>query len=124
MNSKSILSPFFAVASALCLLTQPLLADTFGLFTYADNGSSITITDYQESATGGVAIPATIFNKPVKAIGEEAFSQLYRADQCYHPTHRYLYRSRCVLPVVPPDHVTIPSSVTTIGDSAFYCCAA
>jgi len=76
-------------------------ADTFGLFTYVDNGTSITITDYPNAETGAVIIPDTINGKPVTAIGAQAF------DFCNGITS-----------------VSIPLSVTTIGNSAFLGCSA
>ena len=75
-------------------------ADQFGDFTYTDDGTSITITDYPESAIGAVVIPATIAGKPVTAIGVLAFLN------CGEITS-----------------VSIPPSVASIGDQAFVNCA-
>ena len=47
------------VFAAWCCLVSSLSADQFGDFTYTDNGSSITITDYPTTAVGAVDIPAT-----------------------------------------------------------------
>ncbi len=75
-------------------------ADQFGDFTYTDTGTTITITDYPEAATGAVVIPATIAGKPVTAIGAGAFSS------CGDITS-----------------VSIPPGVTSIGQEAFVVCA-
>ena len=83
----------------LCCLVNIVVADTFGNFTYTDNGTSITITDYPPYAVGDVVIPQTINGKPVVAIGQSAF------ETCYGVTS-----------------VTIPPSVTSIGAQAFYYC--
>ncbi len=97
MNSnKSILSPLFQITLALCLIAQTVSAATFGKFTYTDDGTSITITEYPTSEIGAVVIPATIAGKPVNSIGYYAFSN------CYGLTS-----------------VSIPKSVTSIGFSAF-----
>ena len=80
-----------------CCMVNAVLADTFGLFTYTDNGPSITITDYPATGVGAVVIPAKIppdTGKPVTSIGNSAF------ESCTHIS--------CV---------TIPSSVTSIRNS-------
>jgi hypothetical protein len=66
-------------------------------FTYITNNGAITITGYTGSG-GNVTIPATINGLPVTSIGDEAFSGS------------------------PLISVTIPDSVTSIGDGAFYNC--
>jgi hypothetical protein len=66
-------------------------------FTFADNGSDLTIIKYSGNREL-VTIPSTINNKPVKSIGEQAF---YRCTSL--------------------KSVTIPSSVS-IGDKAFSEC--
>jgi len=75
-------------------------ADQFGDFTFTDDGASITISDYPDTATGEVVIPETINGKPVTIIGERAF------QDC-----KWLTR------------VTIPDSVTTIENGAFQRCS-
>ena len=82
----------------LCCLVNAAAADTFGLFTYTDNGTTISITGYPTSATGAISIPSTIVGKPVTSIG--GFSV------CSGLTS-----------------VTIPSTVTSIADSAFSGCS-
>ncbi|MES2658619.1 MAG: leucine-rich repeat domain-containing protein [Verrucomicrobiota bacterium] len=77
-----------------------------GNFTYVDNGSTVTITDYPTNATGVVDIPqsildpVTLLQDPVVGIGFEAFRD------CIQITG-----------------VSIPSGVTSIGNNAFYNCA-
>ncbi|MEI6072576.1 MAG: leucine-rich repeat protein [Verrucomicrobiae bacterium] len=69
------------------------------VFSYSDNGSTITITGYTTWPVGAVDIPATINGKPVTSIGDSAFYA------CSDLTS-----------------VTIPSSVTSIGNYAFWNC--
>jgi hypothetical protein len=57
----------------LACMFNGLSAATFGLFTYTDNGTFITITDFPTNASGAVEIPATINGKPVTSIGGSAF---------------------------------------------------
>lgn len=83
---------------SLCLL-NPLRAGQFGNFTYTDNGTSITITDYPTTAVGPVMIPASISGKPVTAIGKYAFESCSRITS-----------------------VDIPSSITSLGDGTFSYC--
>ncbi|MEN9974919.1 MAG: hypothetical protein RLZZ282_925, partial [Verrucomicrobiota bacterium] len=83
----------------LCCMMNSLLADTFGNFTYTDDGNSITIIKYSADAGGVVDIPAIIIGKPVTIIGNSAF------QSCTGLTG-----------------VTVPVSVTTIGSNAFDGC--
>ena len=130
MNSKSILAPFLAAACVLCLFAQPLLADTFGLFTYTDNGTSITIDSYPDDAVGAVEIPATIIGKPVTSIGRNAFlnrtgltsvsipnSVTEIGDQSILDTGSGTFRGCTGL-----SSVSFPNSVTSIGNYAFAEC--
>ncbi len=64
----------------LCCLVGPLSADTFGLFTYTNNATSITITSYPATAVGPVEIPASIVGKPVTSIGTQAFNGSYTSS--------------------------------------------
>jgi hypothetical protein len=57
----------------LCCMVSTVSADTFGLFTYTNNGTSITITDYPTTEVGSVEIPPSIAGKPVTSIGTYAF---------------------------------------------------
>ncbi len=98
------------------------LAAQFGDFTYTDEGTTITITDYPESAVGAVLIPATIVGKPVTRIGDSAFYDCQRLTSITIPSgvtsigsFAFSYCSRLT-------SITIPSGVTRIGGSTFYGC--
>jgi hypothetical protein len=74
------------------------VADYLDVLTYSTANNQVTITDY--TGTGGlVIIPASIGGAPVTAIGENAFLDSGLTS------------------------VTIPASVTSIGDSAFQDCS-
>jgi hypothetical protein len=90
----------FLVGCTLCFFAQFASAQTgtFGPLTYTDDGTSITITDFDNSVTD-VVIPETIDGKPVVAIGVRAF-----------------------IWGVPLSKVSIPSSVTSIDSQAFHGC--
>ena len=68
-------------------------------FTYATNGTGITITGYTGPG-GAVAIPAVINGRPVTDIGLAAFAGVNTVTD-----------------------VTIPNSVTSIEVQAFFSCA-
>lgn len=84
----------------LCCLVNAVSALPYGKFSYTDNGTYITIIGYPTTDVGAVEIPATIFSKPVKSIGDYAFKG------CSSLTS-----------------VTIPSGVTSIGNAAFQGCS-
>ena len=87
---------------AFVTFTIPSLADTTGTsgnFTYSDNGTSISITGWVTKPTGALVIPPLINGKPVTSIENYAF------DGCVGLTS-----------------VTIPISITTMGDGAFFNC--
>src|SRR5712671_2084385 len=82
------------------LLSTPLAATAqqSADFTYASDGSVITITGYTGSG-GAVTIPNTITGLPVRIIGTSAFQNKANVTS-----------------------VTIPNSLTSIGYSAFNSC--
>jgi len=98
------------------------ITGTYCEFSYTDDGTAITITDYPDSATGAVVIPATINGKPVTRIGVYAFSGCTEVTSVTIPgtitsigDHAFAYCGGLT-------DITIPDSVTAIGVSAFYEC--
>lgn len=87
--------------SILGLMLNAACAGQFGLITYTDEGSTITITDIPDDVVGEMVIPEVIIGKPVTRIGEFAFAN------CAALTS-----------------VTLPDSVTSIGSSGFVSCTA
>jgi hypothetical protein len=92
--------PLSSIVAAVCFTNgvMPLTAATFGNFTYFDNGTTITITAFDDAGNSSALIPSSINGKPVTTIGENAF---------YYSEIR---------------SVTIPSTVTSIDAGAFYGC--
>ena len=99
MNQKSIiLSALFA--AALLLLVLPAAAESNGDFKYALNDDgTVKITQYTGRAAE-LKIPAKLDGKKVTVIGKTAF---YKRNSL--------------------TSVTIPDSVTKIGDAAFSDCS-
>ena len=90
--------------AALCLLSViPAKAAQSGDFTYTATATEVTITGYT-GAGGAVTIPSSIASLPVKSIGGSAFSPSYQGYQSI-------------------TSMTIPASVTSIGDAAFTRCS-
>jgi hypothetical protein len=111
------------IAVMLCLMANVLPAETFGKFTYTDNGTEITITDYPTAEVGEVEIPSSINGKPVTSIGGSAFSSCSSLTSVTIPSGvtsigDYVFSSCSSL-----TNVTIPSGVTSIGNYVFFYCS-
>jgi hypothetical protein len=100
-GSLTVLLPFLLLFSAAAVHAQ---------FTYTTNagGTSITITG---GPGGAVNIPGSINGLTVTSIGEQAFGGYWAEGGIYFQ------------PNVLLTSVTIPGSVTNIGDFAFYYCS-
>jgi BspA type Leucine rich repeat region (6 copies) len=87
------------LVAALCFLASNVFADQLGDFTYIDEGATITISDFSESAVGAVLVPPFIVGKPVTKIENNTF------DNCAAITS-----------------LSIPAEVTSIGSFVFTGC--
>jgi hypothetical protein len=123
MYITSILRVFLPSCITLCLITQILPAASFGKFTYVDDGTSISITGYPSDATGAVIIPATILGKPVTSIGIRAFFDCYRLKSITLPNSLTSIGDDAFMGCGFAS-IYIPSRVTSIGDDVFYACDA
>lgn len=122
MNLRNLSTAFLASASVFSLMTGPVLAATSGLFTYTDTGTSITITDYPESAVGSVEIPASIAGKPVTIIGGSAFHSCSSLTGITIPAGVTTIRWAAFYNCTSLTSVAIPNSVTSIEPWTFYNC--
>lgn len=121
MRSMNPLRTLMAAAILCGTFIGYAQAETFGDFTYTDQGDSVTITGYSAVSFGAVNIPAEIGGKPVTAIGDKAFycegvtaltipgSVISIGDYAFGACH-YLKT------------VTIPAGVKSIGPGAFFHC--
>lgn len=111
----------------ICCLISSSEADIFDDFTYIDNGSYITITDYPIAATGLVEIPKTIAGKPVTTIGSSAFLGCKDLTEVVIPDGVTTILGRwpdgAFLGCSSLAQITIPASVETIGFNAFRECS-
>ena len=93
-----------------------------GLYDFDVVAETIKITNYPNTATGGLTIPETIVGKPVSRIGEAAF---YGCDDLTRITlpenltqiYREAFENCSGLTTL-----TIPTNVTSIGDRAYSGC--
>ena len=88
-----------AFAHLALLIPFVLPADTFGPYTYTVSDGQATITDFDSTCSGNLSITNELGGCPVISIGDDAF------------------RNRTAL-----TDVTIPDSVTNIGNCAFAGC--
>ena len=103
-------------------LMNAVAADQFGNFTYTDNGTSITITDYPTSAVGPVEIPSTIVGKPVTSIGSGAFLSCSSLTSVTMPSSVTSIGFRAFDSCSGLTSISIPDGVTSIGNYAFFDC--
>ena len=104
--------------------TEEAAAPTFGLYTYEINPDnvSVTITDYPETATGAIEIPATIDGRSVTSIGEQAFSYCRSLTSVIIPDSVTSIGDFAFGVCTGLTSITIGNSVISIGPSAFYGC--
>ncbi|MES2657014.1 MAG: leucine-rich repeat protein [Verrucomicrobiota bacterium] len=118
--TASVLRQFFAV---LCLAASAS-ADVLGDFTYTDSGTSITITDYPESAIGAVVVPASIAGKPVTTIGGLAFLNCTNITSVSLPASVNVIEDQAFVNCLKMATVNIPDGVTRLGYNTFAGCYA
>lgn len=92
------------------------------LFTYEDDGSSITITDYPEDVGGVLTIPATMFGMPVTKIGPDAFRDCLALTKVLIPESVTQIETRAFQGCRHLTEVIIPDSVTNLGSGLFRSC--
>ena len=99
-------------------------AQTFGLYTYVVNADdvSVTITDYPETATGAIEIPATIDGRSVTSIGFIAFMNCSSLTSVTIPNSVTSLADGAFQNCSSLTSVIIPDSVTSLGSYAFYDC--
>lgn len=124
MYIKKFPEAFSILLLFFCFMVEPLAASTFGLFTYTDDGTSITITDYPDSAVGEVDIPAKIGGKSVTIIGADAFSYCAGVTKVKIPQGVTTIEREAFFSCDGMTSVVIPFSVSSIADKAFYDCGA
>lgn len=110
------------IASLITVLPMSASAETYGKYTYIVENGEVTITDFDDTASGNIAIPSIIRGYPVTAIGESAFYSCKRLTGITIPVGvtsiGYSAFSYCT----SLENITIPVGVTSIGEAAFYYC--
>jgi hypothetical protein len=112
---RRFLSVFIAVCLVVSLFTGIFVsmssarADTSGNYQYTLAGGNATITKYYSGRNGVVVIPSTLGGYPVTTIGDGAFG-----DDDFTGS-----MAMAMAGLTIATSVTIPNSVTSIGNSAF-----
>lgn len=96
-------------------------AESYGAFGYAVSGSSITITDCDESVTLA-EIPAEIDGLPVVAIADSAFDGCKKLTSVIIPDGITEIGNYAFKNCISLSAVTLPESVTILRYSVFYGC--
>ncbi|MFN0126589.1 MAG: leucine-rich repeat domain-containing protein [Verrucomicrobiales bacterium] len=113
----------FHVVALLALWGGEVIAQQqFGDFTYKLNEDRVTIIDYAESAKGSIVIPATINEKPVTSIGNNAFAYCTGLASLTIPKNVTSIGQSAFARCTELTSVTIGNSVTSIGEWAFLDC--
>lgn len=118
----TLTSRWLLTTVTLLSLTLSSHADTFGLFTYVDQGASVKITDYPNDAVGVVVVPTTIAGKPVTVIGNSAFESCQSITGITLPVGLLSVEANAFSGCNGLSTILIPSTVTTIDDHAFLNC--
>ena len=124
--TKKILSAVTAFACAVGMMSVMGTAvsaaeQTYGVFTYVNNGSSIEITDCDSKATSA-KIPSEIGGVPVTSIGSYAFDGCYYIKSIVIPDSVKTIGDHAFFACFDLTNVSMTDSVTSIGEAAFYGC--
>jgi hypothetical protein len=113
----------------LALLSNPVSAETFGDFSFTDDGAAITITGFLKAFPPAtvpvqeVQIPAIIKGKPVTVIGTSAFAWQASLKRVSIPASVTQIDSGAFFGCQGLTAMTIPERVAMIGDSTFENCS-
>jgi hypothetical protein len=118
-SKKSFVLPVL-IAVVVVLVACPSQAQ----FTYTTNNGTITITGYA-GTNNDVVIPSTIDGLPVTSIGTNAFlNAYYTVTSVTIPDSVTSIGDGAFADCSSLTSITIPNSVTSIGNYAFYSCSA
>lgn len=124
MNLPSLsLGMLVACSSLVCIMPGSIQADTSGDFVYEDLGKSIRITGYTGSG-GAIVTPEYISDKPVRAIGDQAFwNKVTTSSTLQLPDNLISIGDRAFAGCSGfTGNLEIPAHVTSMGDGAFENC--
>lgn len=122
MKLKKILSVILTGFIISFIVPITVSAETEGNYTYAVADGYATITGYNSSLTGDVTLPDTLGGYPVKAIDDNAFFSCTKLTGITIPNSVTSIGEWAFYNCSELTEITIPNSVTNIGEYAFYAC--
>lgn len=122
MKLKKILSVILTGFIISFIVPITVSAETEGNYTYTVADGYATITGYNSSLTGDVTLPDTLGGYLVKAIDDNAFSSCTKLTGITIPNSVTSIGEWAFYNCTELTEITIPNSVTNIGEYAFYAC--
>ena len=114
----SLILSIITIINIFCALGITVSAETSGDFKYSITDNNATITGYYGSATE-LIIPSQLDGYTVTSIGNSAFSYKTKLKSVTIPDSVTSIGNRAFVSCTI-NSITIPNSVTSIGESAFY----
>ncbi len=122
MNPKPHIPMAGLLVSLLAAAPDVSSAADLSDLSWTSSGGEVTITDCDTSATGALAIPATIGGEPVRTIAVSAFRSCTSLESITLPDSVTTIESYAFISCTGLTSLSLGSGVESIGQRAFYRC--